>query len=253
MSKKTYIDCLPADFWKKTLRQCRNESCLDAYAMLARGFWSCENNNHNGKILLTGINPSYDGRFIDPEKMIEKTPFELLARLDKPRGFWKRKEKQFGELWNNDTMSYLDLFPIRESDQAFFERAFEKLSDVRGAMLEVTQDAIEELRPKLIIHANHSSMYYWGINENTPWMGYKLERVDSDIPQFFNTDLFPLFIITGLVDHKERINNKRQNTNLVGSFLMSYVMDDRNNKYKGKLYSQKEWKDIWAWVVDHKK
>ena len=50
MGNKTYTNCLPADFWNKTLRECRNENCLDAYAMLARGFWTCENKDIKGRI-----------------------------------------------------------------------------------------------------------------------------------------------------------------------------------------------------------
>ena len=110
-----YIDCIPNDFWVMSLEECHNKNYLDAYSIIARGFWYCKNKPKERKLLLTGINPSYDGTHYGKD-WIKTTPFADLTRLDK-NGFWKKKEQQFGGLWNDDTMSYLDLFPIRESDQ----------------------------------------------------------------------------------------------------------------------------------------
>lgn len=55
-----YIDCIPNDFWVMSLEECHNKNYLDAYSILARGFWCCENKPKEGKLLLTGINPSYN-------------------------------------------------------------------------------------------------------------------------------------------------------------------------------------------------
>ena len=267
MDNKMYQACLPEDFWKMTLEDCYAKNYLDAYSILARGFWCCENKPKEGKLLLTGINPSYNNR--TPDK--PTTPF-----ADLKGGFWEKKKEQFGELWNDDTMSYLDLFPIRESDQRHFEQSFdnnEHVRSIRGNILKVTQDAIEEMKPLLIVHANKDSLYYWGIKKNTPagddandyehpWMGYKVKRVTletyPDLPSCMLQDdrlsLFPLYEIVGFVDSDKRINKiERQETNL--KFIMEYVIDDRNPKYKGKLYQQKdekkEWDDIWNWVKKH--
>ena len=269
-----YIDCIPNDFWVMSLEECHNKNYLDAYSILARGFWYCKNKPKERKLLLTGINPSYDGTHYGKD-WIKTRPFADLARLDK-NGFWKKKEQQFGGLWNDDTMSYLDLFPIRESAQSHFEKSFDKdehLCALRGNILKVTQDAIEEMKPLLIVHANKDSLYYWGIKKNTPdgddandyehpWMGYKVKRVTletyPDLPpcmlQYDRLSLFPLYEIVGFVDSDKRINHiERQETNL--KFIMEYVMDDRNPKYKEKLYQQKEgkkeWAEIWKWVKKH--
>ena len=266
-----YIDCIPNDFWVMSLEECHNKNYLDAYSIIARGFWYCKNKPKERKLLLTGINPSYDGTHYGKD-WIKTTPFADLTRLDK-NGFWKKKEQQFGGLWNDDTMSYLDLFPIRESDQRHFEQSFdnnEHVRSIRGNILKVTQDAIEEMKPLLIVHANKDSLYYWGIKKNTPagddandyehpWMGYKVKRVTletyPDLPPCMLQDdrlsLFPLYEIVGFVDSDKRINHiERQETNL--KFIMEYVIDDRNPKYKGKLYQhnqeKKEWDKIWEWV-----
>ena len=269
-----YIDCIPNDFWVMSLEECHNKNYLDAYSIIARGFWYCKNKPKERKLLLTGINPSYDGTLYGKD-WIKTTPFADLTRLDK-NGFWKKKEQQFGGLWNDDTMSYLDLFPIRESDQRHFEQSFdnnEHVRSIRGNILKVTQDAIEEMKPLLIVHANKDSLYYWGIKKNTPagddandyehpWMGYKVKRVTletyPDLPpcmlEYDRLSLFPLYEIVGFVDSDKRINHiERQETNL--KFIMEYVMDDRHPNYKGKLYQQnkekKEWDDIWNWVKQH--
>lgn len=261
MENKTYTNCLPADFWDKSLRECIENNCLDAYAMLARGFWTCENKKDiKGKILLTGINPSYNGLPFDPEKMIESTPFAQLVPCEKRNGFWHKKAKQFGTLWNAETMSYLDLFPVRESSQTLFEIAFKKLSDLRGSILEVTQGIIEEIHPKLIVHANRSSMYYWGINSNdpkdpndrvNPWMGYEVKRVEiENAPECMKNrlELFPFYEIIGFQDHNNRINKTKPLQGLAGSFIMEYVMGYRNTESTPLLYGPEEWKEIWKWV-----
>ena len=259
MEKQKYVKCIPDDFWKMTLEDCYAKNYLDAYSILARGFWCCENKPKEGKLLLTGINPSYN-------RTLKKltTPF-----ADLKGGFWEKKKEQFGKLWNDDTMSYLDLFPIRESDQRHFEESFdnnEHVRSIRGNILKVTQDAIEEMKPLLIVHANKDSLYYWGIKKNThagddandyehPWMGYKVKRVTLEtypgLPpcmlQYDRLSLFPLYEIVGFVDSDKRINHiERQETNL--KFIMEYVMDGRNDKYKGKLYLEEDWVEIWEWV-----
>ena len=265
-----YIDCIPNDFWVMSLEECHNKNYLDAYSILARGFWCCENKPKEGKLLLTGINPSYN-------RTLKKTttPF-----ADLEGGFWEKKKKQFGELWNDDTMSYLDLFPIRESDQRHFEQSFdnnEHVRSIRGNILKVTQDAIEEMKPLLIVHANKDSMYYWGIKKNTPagddandyehpWMGYKVKRVVKDLSKFSSKEhlveikklpdcmteerlkKFPLYKIIGYIDNSERINYKRESTSLEGCFLMEYVMEYRKKEDRDKMYEYTDWVEIWEWV-----
>ena len=168
-------------------------------------------------------------------------------------------------------MQYLDLFPIRETHQHNgFECAFKNENILRRNLLEITQLEIEVMSPKLIVHANKDSIYYWGIKKNSPieedandetnpWMGYKVKRVTPelyiDLPDCMSRDrleLFPVYEIIGLVDNKNRIGqtNFPKDTSLKGSFLMEYVMEGRNKKYNGKLYQENkgDWTSIWNWV-----
>lgn len=248
-----------------------------ALSILLRGYVVCNNYRDvqpEKKLLLTGINPSFDpyDRSADGwelQKGIwpgETHSFKITDDLQGP--YWKSKKHDFEKVWND--ISYLDLFPIRETDQLLFENAFKDLIEIRSNFLCITQDAIEEMQPKLIVHSNKESMYYWGLKKNTPigedandkvnpWMGYKVRRVTPDkynLPECMLLDnrleLFPLYEIVGFIENENRINNcKHKKTSLKGSFLMEYVMEGRIKKYAGKLYKPGEWEEIWKWVKKH--
>ena len=246
---------------------------LAALSLLLRGFVTCNNDCIEKRpFLLTGINPSFgpnNGKWFFPRGYDEPFTFRKATSNPNSQDYWGKKRVQFGKNLC-ETMAYLDLFPIRESDQRLFEQVFNnpKLTKLRADLLSITQDAIEEMKPLLIVHANKDSLYYWGIKKNTPagddandyehpWMGYKVKRVTletyPDLPPCMLQDdrlsLFPLYEIVGFVDSDKRINHiERQETNL--KFIMEYVMDDRNRKYKGKLYHEEEWAKIWEWVKD---
>ena len=245
-----------------------------ALSILLRGFVVCDNSRDvppEKKLLLTGINPSYDpydrsGNGWGLQKGIwpgETHSFKITGDLQGP--YWKSKKHDFEKVWND--ISYLDLFPIRETNQSLFEDAFKDLAEIRSNFLCITQDEIEEMQPKLIVHANKESLYYWGVKKNTPngedandevnpWMGYKVIRVTPNsyhLPDCMLQDnrweIFPLYEIVGFVENENRINShKHKTTALKGSFLMEYVMDGRNPKYAGKLYKPDEWEKIWKWV-----
>ena len=243
---------------------------LAALSLLLRGFVTCDNDSIEKRpFLLTGINPSFgphkgEWKFF-PGRYDE--PFTFRGAIS--QDYWGKKREQFGDDLCN-TMAYLDLFPIRESEQRLFEQVFNnpKLTKLRADLLSITQDAIEAMAPRLIVHANKESLYYWGIKKNTPagddandyehpWMGYKVKRVTleiyPDLPpcmlEYDRLSLFPLYEIVGFVDSDKRINHiERQETNL--KFIMEYVMDDRHPNYKGKLYHKEEWVKIWEWVKE---
>lgn len=249
---------------------------LAALSLLLRGFVTCNNDSIEKRpFLLTGINPSFgphDGEWkFFPGGYDGPFTFREAISNSQPQDYWGKKRVQFGDDLCK-TMAYLDLFPTRENDQRLFEQVFKnsKLTKLRADILSITQDAIEAMAPRLIVHANKESLYYWGIKKNTPagddandyehpWMGYKVKRVTletyPDLPPCMLQDdrlsLFPLYEIVGFVDSDKRINHiERQETNL--KFIMEYVIDDRNPKYNGKLYQQnkekKEWVEIWEWV-----
>ncbi|MCR5070980.1 MAG: hypothetical protein K6A62_03540 [Bacteroidales bacterium] len=213
--------------------------------------------------LLSSINPSFKlGDAVFPGRIVE---IDISNASD---GYWLKKSHQYGAFWRQ--MSYLDLFPIRETHQhSGLEVSFKGECDLRRDLLEITQREIEEMRPKLIVHANKDSMYYWGIKKNSPikedandeenpWMGYRFRRVVPEkyrgLPDCMLKDgrmeLFPLYEVVGFVDNENRVGQKNypKDTALEGSFLMEYVMDGRNKKYNGKLYKESEWLEIWAWV-----
>lgn len=155
---------------------------------------------------------------------------------------------------------------MRETNQNTFERVFKQENIFRGRLLEISQKHIEELAPKLIVHANRDSMYYWGINKNAdgekvqynntqdPWMGYKVERVNKDdrLPKCFlengRYERFPFYKITGMIHSNNRINQDIIQTRLEGSYIIEYVMEYRSKEDKGTLFSDKEWEKIWEWV-----
>lgn len=249
---------------------------LAALSLLLRGFVTCDNDSIEKRpFLLTGINPSFGphkGKWeFFPGGYNNPFTFRKAISDSNRQDYWGKKREQFGDDLCN-TMAYLDLFPIRESEQRLFEQVFNnpKLTKLRADLLSITQDAIEAMAPRLIVHANKESLYYWGIKKNTPagddandyehpWMGYKVKRVTletyPDLPpcmlEYDRLSLFPLYEIVGFVDSDKRINHiERQETNL--KFIMEYVMDDRHPNYNGKLYQQKEekkdWVEIWEWV-----
>ena len=241
-----------------------NKSDLIATSILLRGFVTCNNDEvEKSSFLLTGINPSFNrGQKYFPKDFDNPFTFRnATSNATKPSDFWFKKKKQFKELCN--IMAYLDLFPIRETDQGIFKQAFAPFNEFMSEILAVTQEAIEIMHPRLIVHANKDSMRYWGSQGD--WMGYDLTQVTPEMyrdyfPSCMKRDnrweLFPLYQIKGF----QKFNDKRINrikypdgtsSSLCGSFLMGYVMDDRYKKYKGKLYEYEDWKEIWEWVKDH--
>lgn len=265
---------------------------LAALSLLLRGFVTCNNDSIEKRpFLLTGINPSFgshNGKWFFPRGYAKFT-FRGAISDSKPQDYWGKKRKQFGydqkrKQFIDDlckTMAYLDLFPIRESDQRLFEQVFKnpKLTKLRADILSITQDAIEAMAPRLTVHANRQSMYYWGVKPaqeadvdandyEHPWMGYKVKRVVKDISKFNSKEhlveiknlpdcmteerlkKFPLYKIIGYIDDSERINYKRKSTSLEGCFLMEYVMEYRKKEDRDKMYKYTEWVEIWEWVKE---
>ena len=241
----------------KRILDCTNEY-LYAASILIRGFVTCNNDSLKGRrpILLTGINPSFPiGADAHPGKV---EPFIIAdaVKNDKANGHWGKKRRQFGDLYKE--MAYLDLFPIRETDQPIFEKAFRSMLELRSRLLSITQESIEDLAPRLIIHANRASLYYWGLVKENPWMGYEFEPVTADkygdlpecMSKYDRTTRFPFYRITGFSKSPLRINkeNYPEQTSLEGSFFMEYVMEYRERDDIKTLYEPEEWEKIWSWV-----
>ncbi len=240
------------------LRQCP-ELSSDIRMVLERGYVCCNNDKVNDSplLMLTGINPSYD------EKHREDFPRECreFTFATAEGRHWTKKKNQFGVLKNS--IPYIDLFPIREThQQRGFENVFREANDIRASFLKITQLAIEDMAPKMIVHANRASMYYWGIKSHgggndafNPWMGYKVEIVTREntpnLPRCLTNDRltrFPLYKIVGFIDSGKRINNKEiKNTSL--TYIMEYVMEYRNNEDREKyLFKPDEWLELCDWL-----
>ena len=221
--------------------------------ILLRGYVCCDNDEvgENVIILLTGINPSFSPKDKKWPHEVRDYTFQTAEGR-----YWAKKRSQFGELL--PYMAYLDLFPIRESHQdKGFEKAFKEANNIRAQFLEFTQMAIEDMAPKLIVHANRDSMYYWGIRKygcgndtENPWMGYDVERITRDnapdLPECCTEERlrrFPLYRINGFVSSEKRINREKlQKTSL--SYIMEYVMEYRDSEHKKFLYTPEDWKEI---------
>lgn len=262
-----------------------SEEELAAISILLRGFVTCNNDSiEKCPFLLTGINPSFGphkGKWeFFPGGYDNPFTFRKAISDSNRQDYWGKKREQFGDDLCN-TMAYLDLFPIRESEQRLFEQVFKnpKLTKLRADILSITQDAIEAMAPRLIVHANRQSMYYWGVKPaqeadvdandyEHPWMGYKVKRVVKDISKFSSKEhlveiknlpdcmteerlkKFPLYKIIGYIDNSERINYKRKSTSLEGCFLMEYVMEYRKKEESDKMYKYTEWAEIWKWIKE---
>ena len=259
------INQIVTDFLFPLKKHENSKEELAALSLLLRGFVTCNNDSIEKRpFLLTGINPSFGphkGKWeFFPGGYDEPFTFRNAISNPKRQDYWGKKREQFGDELCK-TMAYLDLFPIRESDQRLFEQVFKKpkLTKLRADILSITQDAIEAMSPRLIVHANRQSMYYWGVKPaqevdvdandyEHPWMGYKVKRVVKDISKFNSKEhlveikklpdcmteerlkKFPLYMIIGYIDNSERINNNRKSTSLEGCFLMEYVMEYRKKR-----------------------
>ena len=277
------INQIITDFLFSLKKHENSKEELAALSLLLRGFVTCNNDSIEKRpFLLTGINPSFrphKGKWeFFPGGYDIPFTFRKAISDSNRQDYWGKKREQFGDDLCN-TMAYLDLFPIRERDQRLFEQVFKnpKLTKLRADILSITQDAIEAMAPRLIVHANRQSMFYWGVKPaqeadvdandyEHPWMGYKVKRVVKDISRFNSKEhlveikklpdcmteerlkKFPLYKIIGYIDNSERINYKRKSTSLEGCFLMEYVMEYRKKEDRDKMYKYTEWVKIWEEV-----
>jgi len=200
------IDCWQnkqGESWKKEYPELED--------ILKRGFWICIGNKEGG-ILLSGVNPSFNGK-----ETSESIPFHKCS--GRYWNLWRRNLAQY-----EDKAGYIDLFPLRVTKQ---KHEFEKYVplELKAEILRVTQRELERLKPQLIIHANKSSAFYYGTKPDAPWMGYDLERVE--LPGRLG-EKGTLYRINGLLNDDRRINYcDDDNTCLEGSHLFVCSMQSR--------------------------
>lgn len=202
----------------------------------------CNSDETIGGILITGINPGYN-----PEcpKGVFYTFSETMrnVELNKSSSYWRNKESQFYDkdytLLNKT--AYLDLFPFAQSKQKQFMSDIAKNTTFQVRTLEITLDEIERLRPKLIIAANTSTSYYWGITKAT-WLGYNLRKVEKvKMPNCIKNTKLRLYKIDGDTGYKDANDRVGQNvythkSNLLGSYFIEYGLYDERMKAKSPQY-----------------
>jgi hypothetical protein len=174
-------------------------------------------------LLICGLNPSY--RKTEGKDLTYEFDFND-AKIKNDRYF-----KKFHHFAGSTKSNYIELFSQRHTSQADLHLF---LADKKGVeflvkQLEISQNAIEAMKPKLIFIFNRFAGHFWGrdaeINENGEqkgiWMGYTFEP----------TDIEGAVKITGLSESPQRINQSLVQTNLIGSIIyFSTFISYRNNK-----------------------
>jgi len=159
-----------------------------------------------GGIMMVGMNPS--GSNDDPSG----NDFFDFIHLDNGL-FWKPKREMLGEYVDN--CAYIDLLPYKNGTQTI---AIDNNDiSIRGILLSVTREYIEEIKPKLIIFCN-SSNYYWGFNKKHLWMGYNFTKIKS--PLSGAKSKWGLFKITGITP--TGVNKYAETTNLENTIFLQY-------------------------------
>lgn len=212
-------------------------------------------------LLLSGINPSFNEQENNRQDIMLKKFSE--AKDHGCSKYWSKKHDQFGgkgsELVQNN-MAYLDLFPLKETDQNKFERILRKHTDLRMLLLLETQKEIERLNPKLIVHANKSSLYYWGLNPYTykkddvnKWLNYNFEEMNLDDCPSLRSYLHRIDFVpkTKRFVHLYKISG---NGFCDGShYFLSYIMEYFGMKdwQKVQLLSPTEMTNLWEWCTNN--
>ena len=163
-------------------------------------------------VLICGINPSF--RAI--ETNLNSYSFDF-NHLENDRYFGK-----FHDLVkvHKDKLAftYTDMFYQRHTEQKEIAGFYSEKEGIEFLcrQLIVTQEMVEQLKPKLILVFNKQAANFWGLNyqdrENimgNVWLGYEFE----------NTEIENLYRITGLLESKERLNSGLKATNLIGTLV----------------------------------
>ena len=214
--------------------------------------------NPIGGILISGINPGYNPKFPNG---VFYTFSETMQReeLYRPSSYWRNKEKQLYDKDYSllDKTAYIDLFPYAQSKQKQFITDIKNNIPFQVRSLEITLDEIERLKPKLVIAANKTTSYYWGIADDATWLGYNLQKVEKEEkPQCLLNTKLRLYRIagkTGYKDKNDRIGQNKfiQKSNLLGAYFIEYgLYDERMNKYPQSLLTPKLLKALYNHIIN---
>jgi len=184
------------------------------------------------EILITGINPSFNNKKDRPEKPKIGFPFPPPPEA--------KKNAYFTKLLNivkkacpESSLGYTDLFYYRGKQALVWDFLKDKSNGVAflAEQLALTQQQIEDAKPKLILVFNKGSYDFWGKNAKKDdnnsytnvWMGYDFEKV-----KMFNHG--KLCKITRIIESKERVCKNIDKTNLEGTLVYFYKYLGRTNK-----------------------
>ena len=185
----------------------------------------------NSDVLVVGMNPSGSGNV-----------FDMHVFADCHSDFWNPLHEMLGEF--DAEAGYIDLLPIRGGNQNSISN---RDSNLRGSLIGITQQYIEKMQPKLIILANLSAQFYFGLNERIwqkgIWMGYQGEKIfKENHPLEGAKKRWDLYRITGLRDETDNNKNHRINfkiidkTNLANTYILFY----RQHKAHGNVVKDEE-------------
>lgn len=195
--------------------------------ILKRGVY-CGAGNKKGGILFTGFTPSYDEN--KPIKE-EDLPANLLLECS-GETHWQAYV-DIAATFPRFLVGYIDLFPLRETDQSKVEKHVP--NELKANLLSQTMRKICEAEPKLIIHTYPSSDFYWGTNEKTPWMGYKLIQIEDERL----TNKGKLYYIVGRTgDPRSVALDDSDFENLVGCYL--FITRFKRNWRRGETKEEFE-------------
>lgn len=189
---------------------------LELKLVLKRGFCYADP-EQTGKTMVIGFNPSFkEGN----EGKIHYTFINAVHPY-----FSIIRNTLNGNTMNQkvDDAVYLDLFYFRYTIQAeiqkMLDNAGEKAIAFMIEQLKLTQEIIEDIKPKLMIVFNTGAWAYLGFSEKFVWMGYTYEEVKDIELKRLKIKEGKLMRITGLKDPSLRINPSIQSTNLVGTLV----------------------------------
>lgn len=184
------------------------------YNQIAKGIRCCIN-EHKGGLLLTGINPNGKEEDRETDKQFA-LGYQFIGNT---HPYYIPKLKMLKLLIDKGiNVSYLDLFPLRLTKETTFNKFIKEHRSIGAEFLSITKQEIENIAPKLIIHANKTSAFYWGTNRKAPWMGYELEPIEwNEIPFDDPYGSSVLYKIIGISNNENVVGNNIKQSKLVNN------------------------------------
>lgn len=195
---------------------------VPSHPILERGFCRCRNEEQKD-ILVVGFNPSF------PKGSNPDCIYYDLDISENAKGYWKDVRKMFVSdgMDLSKKVAYIDLFDFRETDQnTCMREIITNPSYLDFIVTEVVdcQDIIEDVvKPKLIIVKNQAAWAFFGYHPTFTWMGYDFTLLE-------NLEAGALMRINGFKNKKDRINQARKSSNLVGTKIL-FTTHTNTDKY----------------------